>query len=655
MARTTLSGLGASSNIRISGTFRNRQLRNECHDLDEECIDGGAMTLNITVVSGKEIYQSADFRLAEFTPARDGTYIPMVGNFPKIVSLRYRNWWGYLSYCGVGRWDNRQTYEAAAEWIVSLGSEITFEEVASALASRGSDWINDVQSKLGRFQAHTFVLGAFCVGAPSLALISNTHSTTGSLVRSIGAGLKVSYGEGRDTHVYVTGLDGSVLKAERIGLKRMVEKGFPSNVIRNRLALTNENAASRKEARNGISSSCMCYSIDSLGGGNGEVYGPVSGRFEPVQIVNGVNLTEALKAMGISGPAMQIRGTAFATSASSNAVAVEHIDCVLDLKVSEGRPAVAAYDLGDINAMNIEIASANKNGSIVGQLRRPVGVPPRAFLWIPHEEIVDLGTLGGATSGAKDVNVNNVVVGFSTTHDNLSKAFLWKKGNMLDLGAAGGNNSSASGINDLGVVVGEAYISPAAPQEDLHRAFRWTEARGMELIPETASRWSRAMKINNNGQVLGHCYLTTQVGSFVWSDIEGLQLIEGTPGRPFYASAINDYGVVVGEADDEHGVRRGMRWTLGRGLQVLQVPFSFSPTAIDNSGNIVGHDIVRPWSAAWLLRADGELIRLPAGRDHNVDARAINGESIFGHARGNDWKHVHPMRWDISQQSPQSR
>jgi probable HAF family extracellular repeat protein len=609
------------------------------------------MTLNITIINREAIYQSSDFRLTAFTPGPDGAYIPVENNSPKIVSLKYREWWGCLAYCGIGKWDNKETYSTAAEWVVSLGNEPTFDEVASALTNAGSRWINDIQIKLGRFQAHTFVLGAFDRGNPRVAIISNTHSTAGSLPKSAGSGLKGSLGESSDTHVYVTGLDSSVLKAERIGLKRMVEKNFPSNVVRHRLARTNESAANRKEAKNGISASCLCYSIDPLGGGSGEVYGPISGRFEPVQIVSGMNLTDTIRELGISGPPIQLKGAAFATSASSNAVAAEHIECVLDRTGAEVLPVIVR-ELGDLNAMNIEIASANAGGSIVGQLRRPVSAPPRAFLWVPGQEIIDLGTFGGMTSGARDVNFENVVVGVSTTHNNLSKAFRWSQGSMIDLGAEGGNNSSANAINDLGVVVGEVYISPATPQGDFHRAFCWTETRGLKLIPETDSFWSRAVDINNSGQVLGHCHFAKSMSSFVWSETNGLRLIEGPQGRPFYAARINDSGVVVGEADDERGVRRAMRWTVGTGIELLPVSFGFSPTSVDNRGNIVGHDSARPWSAAWLLSADGELIRLPAGRDHTVDARAINGGSIFGHARGNSWKHVHPMRWDISQLPP---
>ncbi len=207
--------------------------------------------------------------------------------------------------------------------------------------------------------------------------------------------------------------------------------------------------------------------------------------------------------------------------------------------------------------------------------------------------------------------------------------------------------SSACAINDSNVVVGHVYNIPASPQTDVHRVFRWTEPGGMHLLPETATRWSEARDINNEGQILGWCHEECQMCSFVWSNVSGLSVIKGWPGRPFYACSINDPGAVVGEAEDERGVRRAMVWTASSGLRSLPVPFSFHPTSIDNEGNVVGHDSSRPWSAAWLFRINGQLISLAAGSGHNIDARVIVGNAIFGHARRSNWKHVYPIRWDV--------
>lgn len=113
--------------------------------------------------------------------------------------------------------------------------------------------------------------------------------------------------------------------------------------------------------------------------------------------------------------------------------------------------------------------------------------------------VTDLGTLGGASSAANDINELGQVVGSATAPDGYSHAFLvtpedtnndgspdlWFRDNdlngindlMLDLGTLGGPGSRAMGINNLGQVVGRADTSTAAGS---YRAFVWDSATDHE-------------------------------------------------------------------------------------------------------------------------------------------------------------------------------
>lgn len=72
-----------------------------------------------------------------------------------------------------------------------------------------------------------------------------------------------------------------------------------------------------------------------------------------------------------------------------------------------------------------------------------------------------LGTLGGANSGAFDVNDRSEVVGSSNVRPGsaVNRAFLWSQApRMRGLGTLGGENSVASAINYRREVVGASQI-----------------------------------------------------------------------------------------------------------------------------------------------------------------------------------------------------
>jgi probable HAF family extracellular repeat protein len=95
--------------------------------------------------------------------------------------------------------------------------------------------------------------------------------------------------------------------------------------------------------------------------------------------------------------------------------------------------------------------------------------------------VVDLGTLGGSTAGAGDVNNAGQVVGASSLPgdppgvpgvDPFTHAFLWSRNTgMIDLGTLGGTRSGAAAINKRGQVAGNSLV----PGGDTH-AFRWSPA-----------------------------------------------------------------------------------------------------------------------------------------------------------------------------------
>lgn len=140
--------------------------------------------------------------------------------------------------------------------------------------------------------------------------------------------------------------------------------------------------------------------------------------------------------------------------------------------------------------------------------------------------MLDLGTLGGHNSWARDLNNHAQVVGEADVGGGRTHAFLWtpQQQALLDLGTLGGRSSSAAAINDAGQVVGwsldaagrrRAFIVTPQDTDDDGLPDQWfadADADGRndlmrdlnELLPSGFKiRLTEARDINNLGEITG--------------------------------------------------------------------------------------------------------------------------------------------------------
>jgi probable HAF family extracellular repeat protein len=113
--------------------------------------------------------------------------------------------------------------------------------------------------------------------------------------------------------------------------------------------------------------------------------------------------------------------------------------------------------------------------------------------------VIDLGTLGGATSVAADVNEAGQIIGMSDLPDSSYHAYLWEDGIMTDLGAEPGIASYAFGVNDYGQVVGRVYTN-TPPITDFPVIWVDGVATPLATLPGNTGD---ARAINNVGQIVG--------------------------------------------------------------------------------------------------------------------------------------------------------
>lgn len=137
----------------------------------------------------------------------------------------------------------------------------------------------------------------------------------------------------------------------------------------------------------------------------------------------------------------------------------------------------------------------NRAEDIAGQYWNGSGY--RAFLLRDGVQY-DLGTLGGAISGATAINNRGVVVGQSEIAQQGSvHAFAYADGVMRDLGTLGGDDSVATDINDHGEIVG--YTGTTMEDMVAFIADAGGNMRKLLDMPGT----SFANGINDRGAVVG--------------------------------------------------------------------------------------------------------------------------------------------------------
>jgi probable HAF family extracellular repeat protein len=147
------------------------------------------------------------------------------------------------------------------------------------------------------------------------------------------------------------------------------------------------------------------------------------------------------------------------------------------------------------------------------------GINYHAFLWSDLNsngqsdpgEMISLGTLGGSSSHAYNINNSNQVVGYSSSTNSITRGFLWfdsndnyvsDPGEMIDLGTLGGTLSYAYGINNHGQVVGTAQTTGGT-----FRAFLYHDGMMTNLNDyiSPASGWilEEAWGISDSGYIVG--------------------------------------------------------------------------------------------------------------------------------------------------------
>ena len=212
-----------------------------------------------------------------------------------------------------------------------------------------------------------------------------------------------------------------------------------------------------------------------------------------------------------------------------------------------------------------------------------------------------IGTLGGASSAARDINDAGDIVGGADTSGGQRHAFVYRGGTMIDLHTLGGTSSEATRINEAGTVVGNYSPSPGT--------FRGFVSDGTTTtdLGSLGGGTTAPYQLNESGVIVG----TSGGQAFRYAN--GTMTSIAPPGTSSSeAIAINESGSIAGSYLDGSGSRRGFFLDEGNYTLIPGMGGTFATvTDINQARQVVGYAST-PTSTRGYLFDDGELIDLSA-------------------------------------------
>jgi probable HAF family extracellular repeat protein len=296
--------------------------------------------------------------------------------------------------------------------------------------------------------------------------------------------------------------------------------------------------------------------------------------------------------------------------------------------------------------------AVSREGVVVGASTGPNHGSTHAFVFA-RGELSDLGTLGGDTSIAYDVDDSGVVIGAARTAEEALVAVEWRDGHARPLGTLGGRESAAAAIGDDGTIVGWSQTTDGA----LHAFVRRPDSP-MQDLGTLGGTTSIASAIDGQGTIVGASSRTGDgpLQAAVWRDGEASAL-EPLPGT--VSGSANDVdrdGTVVGAVSLADGRSVAVVWENGVAPRALATPDGSSSVArgLNDRGWIVGEIVSGDGVRTPVLWVDGLRIELrtllPRTEWTLEEAADVNDRGFIvgtGRYRGTSAFLIRPLRQDV--------
>jgi hypothetical protein len=593
------------------------------------------VTLNITLLTERAVYQSADFRLMN---ADTGAVITDAST--KLVTLQYFTWDGFVTYTGVGAWRGRDIADWVVEWLTGL-EDATPQDVAQRIGKQATGLLNEVAWRTGVRRRHTFALAAFWNDRPHIWVISNFENCAGLISRhpSSAFSIDVKRFVGNPITV-VTGQKSAVRRESRRRLAKLARR-YPddSGRIRRRLVEINEEAARAPLSSGSVSSGCSVCSFRMDGAGFQDMS---DGRsVHPIVMANGMampGIRELTQMLGFEPG--QFKGMTLGSSKPD----VPYAPCKPHTVTPNDS---GGYRITELTHPEFETAIArdvSDNGIVVGLGTRPGHRGDQlATVWGADSSATLLGFIGNV--GA--LNNEYQVAGTAKMDDGSEHAVRWTGAVGTDLGCYIGKDSGGIAINASGLVAGWVCVHPEDRGQANFRPAAWFPGRDMIVLDDFGCDWGQAVDVNDEGEVLLVGYVGFACRALIWRPMSGdYEIVGGDAAQGMYPMGLTNTRMILGFGRDKNGEAvAGLASTVG-GWEPLGTPASWYPTAINDEGDVVGSVPVDGYERPWLRRSSGETIWLPYFDYHYCRPSAISRDGfVVGQAQTDHGTHA--LMWHI--------
>jgi hypothetical protein len=588
------------------------------------------MTLNLTLLTERTIYQSSDYRLTDYDTGQ------VEDKSTKLVSLLFKSWHGMVSYTGIGRWEQRDTSDRIVEWLTGL-ADLTVSQVLERIREKGDEWLSRYEANVGKRRRHTFVLAAYEGNTrPLVATVSNFEDCFKEIwKRNPSPCLFISTMpfNGRPT-LTVTGMKDSVHGGAKWRLFEELRKA-PDNPARTRGMLTaiNAAAAATPEAGKAISPACSVFSFRSDGQGQGAVDGMV----EMHAMMQGFPLPgreELIRMLGFE--IGFLRGSAVARTGPR----LGYAPCQPEIVKP---PASVAYELKEFADSRFGTCSARavNDGSIIVGNGSYVGQPGTSFAWIVHAD--GKAEITNYKIRANAINSFGVIAIDGQTDDGTNHAGRWSGRVPEEVDDPPGCDSSARAINSAGTLVGWAGMDPKNKGQASQRAAVWRHQKG-SLLEAPEFSWSNAVAVTERDEVLVVAFKSgLEPTPLLWLASDNrVSVVGGSSG--VYPVAINAKGDILGKANGPAGEPIGCIAEPGNGWKMLGTERGFYATGMNDHGDIVGAISRDGFRRPLLWRPNSEIVWLPYYDYHHCLPLAVNNHGLVVGEAGADHG-AHALIW----------